>query len=600
MAENNDVISQFYIKHLDTEWQEKFITDCPFCKEHGFDNGRLLVSLNRTSFFHGYFRCLNRCVPGGFPLWFARLAAIPLSEVPDYDPDQESIAAQIDYPVENINDDIRAFQDRISHTVYTLFQQSSVTKAVLAETQVGFNGRYIVYPYIQEDGNCYAARCVYPDRSEDYFWHGNEKFSREPFNLFNVQDISRCENGALFICEGEENLLTLKQLGFPGVAVSHYTGLEKLQAQLFDKVKTLFICVANNQESENGARNLASRIGYKARILAWESHSPRQYSLWQLAKDSGKEFGVKVGEMIKSSRAFSPFPSPVREYHRFLQTLEKEQGEEYRNLSSGFPRLDVALGGIHGINVIGGAPKVGKSTFLIQIGSEMALRQIPVLYYDFENGRQKIYQRTLSRLARLSTDQLRELSLSEEQKKKYEAARRKLQKMFFFWRVINDRKVSPELMRKHIDFIRHETRSEYTVVVVDSLHKLPFNEFAERRTGIDAWLRQMEAIRDELQVSFLVISELSRGMAGSYLDEPHLGVFKGSGDIEYSADNAMVLLPSLPKSDATTVGAPSAPARKKNTLCLVASREHSPGRVADYQQDFPYWGFTEHSPLDSD
>ncbi len=125
--------------------------------------------------------------------------------------------------------------------------------------QVGFNGRYIVYPYIQEDGNCYSARCVHPERAEDYFWHGNEKFSREPFNLFNVEDIKRCENGALFICEGEENLLTLKQLGFPGIAVSHYNGLEKLPAQLFAKVKTLFICVANNLESANAARNLASQ-----------------------------------------------------------------------------------------------------------------------------------------------------------------------------------------------------------------------------------------------------------------------------------------------------------------------------------------------------
>ena len=206
--------------------------------------------------------------------------------------------------------------------------------------------------------------------------------------------------------------------------------------------------------------------------------------------------------------------------------------------------MDAALGGIHGINVIGGAPKVGKSTFLIQIGSEMASRKIPVLYYDFENGRQRIYQRTLSRLARLSTDQMGEKKLPAEQEKQIAAARKKLQKMFFFWRVINDRKITPELMRKHIDFIRHETRSEYTVVVIDSLHKLPFNEFTERRTGIDAWLRQMESIRDELQVSFLVISELSRDAAGTYLEEPHLGVFKGSGDIEYSADNAMVLYPA--------------------------------------------------------
>lgn len=589
MTEGKDVISRFYLSNLDGVWQENFIATCPFCKEHGHDNGRLIVFLNKDSFFHGYFRCFNRCVPGGFPLWFARLAHIPLSEVPGYDPALEIVAEQPDYPVENVNDEMRAFRNRITDAVYNLFNQSGITKAVLTEMGVGFNGRYMVYPYIQEDGNCYSARCVYPEKSEDYFWHGNEKFSNEPFNLFNIQDVKRCENGALFICEGEDNLLTLKQLGFSGVAVSHYNTLEKLPTQLFDKVKTLFICVAKSLESENAARNLASRVGYKARILAWELHSPRHYSLWQMAKDSGKAFGAKVGEMVKTSRAFSPFPSHLREYHSFLQTLEKEQDGEYLNLSSGFSLMDKALGGIHGINVIGGAPKVGKSTFLIQIGSEMALREIPVLYYDFENGRQKIYQRTLSRLARLSTNQLREQKLPAEQKTHYEAACKKMQKMFFFLRVINDRKVTPELMRKHIDFIRHETRSEYTVVVVDSLHKLPFNEFTERRTGIDAWLRQMESIRDELQVSFLVISELSRGVAGSYLEEPHLGVFKGSGDIEYSADNAMVLHPTFPAR-----GGAADFAGKGNTLCLVASREHSPGRVADYHLDFPYWGFTEH------
>jgi len=581
MAAGNDAVSQFYLKHLGGAWQEKFIAECPFCKDHGLPAGRLIIFLNRDSFFHGYFRCSNRCIPGGFPFWFARLAAIPLIEVPEYNPDDDIVTGQPSFPVENINDEIHAFRDRINDSVYDFFLQRGVGKAALAEIQVGFNGRYLVYPYMQEDGNCYSARCVYPDRPEDFFWHGNEALTRAPFDIFNIQDITCCANGSLFICEGEENLLTIKQLGFPGVALSHYTALENLPSHLFDKVKTVFICVANTLESGNAARSLASRIGYKARILAWPPYSPRRYNLWQLAGDSGKTFGVKVGEMVKASRAFSPFSSPSREYSSFLQTLQKEQGEEYQNLASGFTRLDTALGGIHGINVIGGAPKVGKSTFLVQIGSEMAARKIPVLYYDFENGRQKIYQRTLSRLSRLSTEQLRTQKLPEEQQKNYDTAVEKLQKMFFFWRVINDRKVTPELMRKHIDFIRHETRSEYTVVVVDSLHKLPFNEFTERRSGIDAWLRQMESIRDELQVSFLVISELSRGVAGSYLEEPHLGMFKGSGDIEYSADNAMVLHPSDACEGATT-------------LCLVASREHSPGRVADYRRDFPYWGFTEH------
>ncbi len=578
-----DAVSRFYRKSLGGKWQDTFTAPCPFCRQHGNADGRLSVVLNPASFFHGYFRCVNRCVPGGFPLWFARLAGLPLTEVPDYDPEQRSITEQLAYGANKINDEIRGYRERITDTVFEMFKQSNVTPAVLYEMQVGFNGRYLVYPYFQEDGNCYAARCVHPEKPEDFFWHGDEQFSKEPYNIYNIQDINRCENGSLFICEGEENLLTLKQLGFPGVAVAHYALLERLPVQLFAQIKTVFICVANSLESESAAKNVAAMIGYKARILNWQTSRPAKYNLWQLARDSGKNFPDAVGEMIRSSRSFSPFSSPDREYRHFLRSLMQERDEQYQNLASGFSRLDAALDGIHGINVIGGAPKVGKSTFLIQIASEMALRRVPVLYYDFENGRQKIYRRTLSRLSRLSAELLKGDSLSGEQKMRSTAAHKQLERMLFFWRVINDRKVTPELMRKHIDFIRHETRSEYTVVVIDSLHKLPFNEFAERRTGIDAWLRQMESIRDELQVSFLVISELSRGLAGSYLEEPHLGVFKGSGDIEYSADNAMVLYPT---SAEKTI----------NRLFLVASREHSPGQVADYHQDYPYWGFTE-SPV---
>ncbi len=588
MAEGNDLVSRFFLKHLGGQWQETMTADCLFCKDHGCEGGRLVVVLNSNSFFHGYFRCQNRCVPGGYPLWFARLAAIPLSEVPGYVPDQDIGALQPEYPVENINDEVVAYRDRITESIYNLFKESGIGRAVLTEMGIGFNGRYLVFPYYQEDGNCYSARCIHPERAEDFFWHGNPDFSKEPFNLYNVQDIQHCENGALFICEGEENLLTLKQLGFPGVAVAHYTVLEKLPARLFDKITTLFICIGNTLESENAARNLASRVGYKARILAWLPNAPRGYSLRKSAKDSGKSFAGKVSEMVKRSRAFSPFSTPQREYQLFLQTLTKEQGEEYGSLSSGFHLLDAAIGGIHGINVVGGAPKVGKSTFMIQVASAMALKKIPVLYYDFENGRQKIYQRTLSRIARLATDRFRAQVLPAEERQRVEEARKGLEKMLFFWRVINDRKVTPELMRKHIDFIRHETRSEYTVVVIDSLHKLPFNEFTERRTGIDAWMRQMESIRDDLQVSFLVISELTRGTTGSYREEPHLGIFKGSGDIEYSADNAMVLYPASPDR-----GGQIGNAAAKCTLWLVASREHSPGRVADYRLDYPYWGFTE-------
>ncbi|RPI73483.1 MAG: DNA helicase, partial [Desulfobacteraceae bacterium] len=212
---------------------------------------------------------------------------------------------------------------------------------------------------------------------------------------------------------------------------------------------------------------------------------------------------------------------------------------------------------------------------------------VPVIYYDFENGRQKIYLRTLCRLSRLAEEELRNPQQKPETAATLARAEQELKKILTYFRVVTDRKLSPEIMRRQLDFIRHETRQDSCLVIIDSLHKLPFKNLSERRTGIDEWLRHMESIRDEQNVAFLVVSELSRGEAGKYSKEPDLAAFKESGDIEYSADNAMILQPNWDPLD------PISRTERKSTLWLVASRESSPGQVAEYALDFPYWGFKE-------
>ena len=217
----------------------------------------------------------------------------------------------------------------------------------------------------------------------------------------------------------------------------------------------------------------------------------------------------------------------------------------------------------------------------------MAGRRLPVIYYDFENGRQKIYLRILSRLSRLPVERIRSGSLAGDEAVRLTQGLCALEGLLPWLRVVNDRRLSPETMRRHIDFLRHETRSDYAVVVIDSLHKLPFKDISQKRSGIDGWLRQLEAIRDELAVSFLVISELERGPDGQFDRQPQLGSFKGSGDIGYSADNALVLLPQWdPFGD-------DPPGERANDLWVVASREHSPGLVGAYRVDYPFWGFSE-------
>ena len=330
MSDYAQAVHEFYEQNLSNGSLDKttLVGDCPFCPEKGLDGAaKLVVIVNPEGFFHGYFRCLNRCVPGGFPLWFAALAKLDPELTPGFDPDREYALRQTDYPVQSINQEIKSFQDNLTDTIIAHFDQNGIKKPVLDVMSIGYNGRYIVYPYFQEDGNCYTARCVNPDRIEDFFWHGNLEMTTDQFQIFNVQEIQRCENGALVLCEGEENLLTLKQMGLPGIAVADSQLFDGIEPSRFEFIRTLFIIVANNAESELRARVLASRIGYKVRLLNWPAGLPRNYNLWQLARDKGNNFRASVIAMARNSKAFSPFASPRREHDRFFEQIKQVCGQ---------------------------------------------------------------------------------------------------------------------------------------------------------------------------------------------------------------------------------------------------------------------------------
>ena len=585
-----DPLRQFYIQHL-PEARPVGLTvqaPCPFCvPAKDAVPGTVVVDLDPDSFFYGYFKCLNRCNPGGFATHFGRLRGVDPMLVPGFDPDRSTYVRNIVFPGKTLNSDVKKYQAGMSQEQYASFGAFGISRGAVDELRIGFNGRYLVFPYFLENGNCYAAHCVSPSVEADHFWIGDDKFFGAEFQVFNLEEIDRCENGALFITDGERNLLTLKELGYPCIAVPSLSALEVLQLERFAYIKHVLIVFNNTPEAQAAARNLATSLGFKVRILAWPSNVKRDFHLLQLAREKGTEFGAEVAGMIKSSRAFSPFTSPEREHLNFLEALEKDKGKSLLGVPTGFVQMDQALNGIRGINIMGGQPKAGKSSFFMQVSTEAARQGVPVIYYDFENGRQKIYLRTLCRLSRLSEEALREQEPDTDTAARLSQAQAELRKMLLYFRVVTDRKLSPDIMRRQIDFIKHETRLDKCLVVIDSLHKLPFKNLSERRTGIDEWLRHMESIRDEQRVAFLVVSELSRGAEGSYSSMPDLGSFKESGDIEYSADNAIILQPNWNLLD------PLSTQERKSTLWLVASRENSPGKVGEYMLDFPFWGFKE-------
>jgi KaiC/GvpD/RAD55 family RecA-like ATPase len=567
---------------------KQLVAPCPLCSEEdSFDRGEIRVQLNPDSLFMAYFWCSNRCTPGGFAPHFARKLGLDPKEVPGHDPDREPFALDIFYPIKNLNPEIKKYTTFMDEERYEYFYNLGISSEIVDGMEIGYNGRYLVYPYFMENGSCYAARCILPDREEDFFWHGNEKFFEGEFRIFNLQEIERCENGAIFITEGENNLLTLKELNFPAISVPSAADLENIDPERLSFINHVLLIMNQTPEAEVASRDLATRLGYKARMIRWPSHLKRGYSLCHLSREKGGNFKTELDAMISSSKSFSPFSSPEKEQRKLYESLDRGKGKRLLGVGTGFEKMDSVLNGIRGINIMGGPPKAGKSCFFIQISTEAARRKNPVIYYDFENGRQKIYSRTLSRLSKIHDRDIMQRHLDEKSKRVLEKSQKKLNNILPYFRVVTDRKLNPDIMRRHIDFLQHETHTDYSLVVIDSLHKLPFKDLSDRRTGIDAWLRHFEAIRDEQNVSFLVISELSRDKGGGYTEKPDLGSFKESGDIEYSADNAMILWPNWDPLDPITTK------ERETTLWLVASRESSPGEIASYHLEYPYWGFRE-------
>ncbi|MDX1776616.1 MAG: DNA helicase, partial [Desulfobulbales bacterium] len=402
--ELNERLKSFYQEHLPGSNIEGTMLKgpCPFCQSSGTEeNGSIVVYLGARSYFAGYFRCHSRCVPGGFAHHFARLSGIDPSTVPGYDPDREPYVQSLKFPAANINQDIKKYQDKLTPNIEKYFARIGVDGKTLAELNVGYNGRYIVYPYFMQNGNCYTAHCIMPDNESERFWHGDQSFVTNGLQVFNLNDIERCEDGALFVVEGEQNLLCLRALGFPGIAVPSAADLRSIDIKRFQYIKTVFMVMNHAPESVEAARSFAEQVGFKVRLLHWPSQKKRGFNLAQLAAADLDNFKAEVTKMVNGSSAFSPFRSPRHEYTLFLGNIERQHSESFLALRTGLTRFDEAVGGIYGINIIGGPPKTGKSCLGIQLGTEIARKNMGVLYYDFENGTQKIYQRTLSRLSRI-------------------------------------------------------------------------------------------------------------------------------------------------------------------------------------------------------
>jgi KaiC/GvpD/RAD55 family RecA-like ATPase len=264
-------------------------------------------------------------------------------------------------------------------------------------------------------------------------------------------------------------------------------------------------------------------------------------------------------------------------------------------IPTGWSRLDRALGGgftVPSLNVLGAAPKSGKSTFAQMFATHHVEGGGFVYYLDVENGKRRFIRQLLCRHARLGPaeaalalrDERAGVFTSREAVERWRAAKAWVRglgsNLYVEFR-------PPENFEARIKDIRELAGKRQLVVVVDSLQKLP-GDLSDRRAVVDTWVRFFERLRHEHDAVFLVISEIKRAAGGGYVASE--SAFKESGGIEYAADLAMTL---------TRPGAEEGEEALATLRVELArdSDEDPRGNVASYSPVFPYYGLAEIDPV---
>ena len=235
-------------------------------------------------------------------------------------------------------------------------------------------------------------------------------------------------------------------------------------------------------------------------------------------------------------------------FNEILSSTQQSAEKKSRGIPTGFPELDKFTKGLRGIGVLGGPPKIGKSTYALNIAGNAAESGHPVIYCDFENGTEKLCLKILSRLSKFTCAEILTNINGLRNRPEYERVKERClnigKNLFIHRPSLKDVKqdngtpleASNILLGKYVTYIKEELKIDKDIlIIVDSLQKLPLWNMSDRRGNIDSWLRAFETARDSFGVTFLIISELARGT----YDDASIDSFKESGDIEYTADLAI-------------------------------------------------------------
>ncbi len=213
-----------------------------------------------------------------------------------------------------------------------------------------------------------------------------------------------------------------------------------------------------------------------------------------------------------------------------------EAGEGQDNfVPSGFPRLDVILGGgfiRSGLYIIGARPAMGKSTFALNLADGIDGN---ILLVSLEMSPEQLTAKRVARLTGIPAAKLLHGAVTDEDWEKIAVANSALSEQGVF---INARY---DLTVQQIQLLAQSV-PELRAVIVDYLGLIqPATRGGSTYENVSAISRELKRLAISLNVPVICLCQLSRSVESREDKRPRLSDLRDSGAIEQDADAVMFL-----------------------------------------------------------
>jgi DNA primase len=365
------------------------------------------------------------------------------------------------------------------------------------------------------------------------------------------------DGDVVLVCEGFPDAITVAEHGYPAAAV---LGAEVPDADVAHRLvetyptQALVLAFDGDDAGQRSSRTLAELLQaagagprvYRLDVPEDVAADPKDRDLNTWYQATGAAFAADLGAAIDAAQpaGWRPVLSAADALPAFLDKLERT--DERVAIPTGLAGLDhlLAQGGWRpGLVLLAGLPGIGKSAFALQSGLHAAGDNHPVVYVSVEQSEEEL-------LGRLFCRELdRPIADYWNRDPAYVTGARRVAERLHLERLYI--RADPYIAGEDHDGTSGRIRSwtaevaamtgRVPLVVVDYLQRMRPPEGSRR---LDERLRISEAgaalrqLARDLEAPVVVISSIGRG---NYEGEPNLGWFKGSGDLEYDADAAIIL-----------------------------------------------------------